>query len=763
MSIELFQHNQDAYNAVVSMLLETGKAAVVHPTGTGKSFIGFKLCEDNPQSRICWLSPSEYIFKTQLENLAATGAAIPQNITFITYARLMLMTDEEISELNPGFIILDEFHRCGAEQWGKGVQKLLSRYDGVPILGLSATNIRYLDNQRDMADELFDGNIASEMTLGEAIVRGILTPPTYVISLYACQKDLERYRQRLYRTKNKAAKDKAQSYLEELRRSLEQADGLDKIFQKHLTNRQGKYIAFCSSVEHLDAMISQVPQWFSAIDPEPHIYKAYSEDPETSKAFAKFKADRSKHLKLLFCIDMLNEGIHVEDISGVILFRPTLSPIVYKQQIGRALSVGTKKNNNNESHNDDSNNGSNENSHSSGKDNAPQSFNQNRPVILDIVNNFQSLCSISAIQEEMDLAVTYYQLLGDTKKIINDRFQIIDETQDARQLFDQLNDSLSASWDLMYQQARSYYQSYGDLLPPQSYKTPEGYSLGQWLHTQRMARKGLLYSRLTAERIQKLDSLGMVWDRRGDYEWDKRYRALLKYHKKHGHIDAPYNYVTDTGFQLGQWLSHLRQYKNAGIRNHVLTPEREEQLNALGMTWNKFSYYWEKNYLAAAEFYVAQGHLRIPSGYKSAQGLAIGRWIANMRNSQGKNLTQEQYRRMNDIGMCWGSIHDEQWEEGYRHAEAYFKKQGNLDVSYGYRTPEGFHLGLWLSRQRKKLNSEKAGQERQDKRGQQDQQERINRLNALGMVWNKGAGHKAEAAKAFQQGAECGKIDKAAV
>lgn len=46
MSMQLFEHNQTAYNAVVVMLAETGKAAVIHPTGTGKSFIGFKLCED---------------------------------------------------------------------------------------------------------------------------------------------------------------------------------------------------------------------------------------------------------------------------------------------------------------------------------------------------------------------------------------------------------------------------------------------------------------------------------------------------------------------------------------------------------------------------------------------------------------------------------------------------------------------------------------------------------------------------------------------
>lgn len=694
MPILLFEHNQKAYDAVVSMLSETGKAAIVHPTGTGKSFIGFKLCEDNNDATICWLSPSEYIFKTQLENLAATGADVPENIQFFTYTKLMFMSEDDIAGIQPDYIVLDEFHRCGAEMWGKGVQNLLDMYDGVPILGLSATNIRYLDNQRDMADELFDGNIASEITLGEAIVRGILNPPTYVISVYSYQKDLDRYRQRIYRAKNKAVRDAAQKYLDELRRTLEKADGLDVIFQKHLTNRTGKYIVFCSGVEHMDEMISRVPEWFSGVDSSPHIYKAYSDDPETSKAFAEFKSDSSEHLKLLFCIDMLNEGVHVDGVSGVILFRPTVSPIVYKQQIGRALSVGKDKN----------------------------------AVILDVVNNFQNLYSIGAIEEEMQIAVNYYQLLGDTKAIVNERFRILDETQDAKRLFDELNDTLSASWDLMFNHAKQYYTTHGDLLPVQTYKTPEGYSLGQWLNTQRMARKGVVFSRLTLERIEKLDSIGMVWDRRNDYEWEKRYKALLKYHDKFGDIDVPYNYVTENGFQMGKWLSHLRQYKNAGIRNNILTPEREAQLNSLGMIWNALNFYWEKNYLAAAEFYMENGHLRIPAGYKSKNGLGIGHWIANMRNSQGKTLTEEQYRRMSDIGMCWGSVHDELWEDGFRHAERYFKEHGVLDASYSYKTDDGFNLGLWLSRQRKKLNID---------RPDDQQQERIKRLNSIGMLWKK--------------------------
>ena len=79
MSIKLYKHNRVAYESALSMLAKTGKAAVVHPTGTGKSFIGFKLCEDHPDQTVCWLSPSEYIFQTQLENLTSTSSPTPNS------------------------------------------------------------------------------------------------------------------------------------------------------------------------------------------------------------------------------------------------------------------------------------------------------------------------------------------------------------------------------------------------------------------------------------------------------------------------------------------------------------------------------------------------------------------------------------------------------------------------------------------------------------------------------------------------------------
>lgn len=332
MGISLFPHNDVGYEAALEMLAETGKAAVVHPVGTGKSFIGFKLCEDHPDAVVCWLSPSSYIFETQIENLErVTNGYAPENITFFTYAKLMLMSEAEIAEIQPNHIIFDEFHRAGATEWQNGVHALLQCYPKVPILGLSATAIHYLDNQRDMADELFGGNVASEMTLGEAIARGILAAPKYVVTLYSYQKELEQYERRIRNAPSKIVRDEVERYLQTLRHALDKSDGLDEIFRKHMANPHGKYIVFTANFEAMRECAAKVSDWFGKVDPASHVYQVYSADPTASKAFQEFKSDNdTDHLRLLFAIDALNEGVHVDNVDGVILFRPTVSPIIYK-------------------------------------------------------------------------------------------------------------------------------------------------------------------------------------------------------------------------------------------------------------------------------------------------------------------------------------------------------------------------------------------------------------------------------------------------
>ena len=370
-ALRLFEHNEKAYHAAVRMMEQYGKAAIVHPTGTGKSYIAFKLIEDNPEKVVIWLSPSEYIFKTQLESLKRNDPDFPlANIHFYTYAKLMCCTQAQLDEIaaqKPAYIIFDEFHRAGAECWGESTVALLKLCPDAKFLGLTATNIRYLDNNRDIAEELFDSRVASNMTLGEAVVMGILPAPKYVTTVYQYQKALAKYQARVDNLRTPGIQDVNQKYLDALRRALEQADGLDRVF-------------------------------------------------------ADFKTDTGDRLKLLFCIDMLNEGVHVEGISGVILFRPTISPIIYKQQIARLDSIG-----------------------------------------------------------------------------------MVWGNRDDRQ------------WNQGYQEAKRYFEAHGDLRVPVNYVSPEGYVLGKWVKRQRYTRQNPEKScgALTEERMERLDAIGMIWNKMG--------------------------------------------------------------------------------------------------------------------------------------------------------------------------------------------------------------------------------------------------------
>ena len=552
-ALRLFEHNEKAYHAAVWMMEQYGKAAIVHPTGTGKSYIAFKLIEDNPEKVVIWLSPSEYIFKTQLESLKRNDPDFSlANVHFYTYAKLMCCTEGQLAEiagLQPSYIILDEFHRAGAECWGESTVALLRLCPDARLLGLTATNIRYLDNNRDMAEELFDSRVASDMTLGEAIVRGILPAPNYVTTVYQYQKTLAKYQARVDNLRTPGIQDANQKYLDALRRALEQADGLDRVFAHHITNKCGKYIVFCASKEHMDEMVPHVPEWFAGVNPDVVVYQAYSDDPNTDKAFSDFKTDTSNRLKLLFCIDMLNESVHVEGISGVILFRPTISPIIYKQQIGRALTAG----------------------------------DNTTPIILDVVNNFEGLASISGLQSEMQEAVHRLYANGEGDKIVTEWFEVVEQVHDCRVLFEQLQASLSSSWEHYFSEASIYYAEHGNLNVPKLYTIPSGLSLGVWLVTQRRVREGQTQGNLTEQQIARLDSIGMVWGNRDDRQWNEGYQKARRYFDAHGDLNVPVGYVSPDGYNLGNWVKRQRYTRHNPEKScAVLTEERIARLDTIG-------------------------------------------------------------------------------------------------------------------------------------------------------------------------------------
>ena len=349
------------------------------------------------------------------------------------------------------------------------------------------------------------------------------------------------------------------------------------------------------------------------------------------------------------------------------------------------------------------------------------------PLILDVVNNFEGLTSISGLQSEMQEAVHWLYANGEGDKIVTERFEVIEQVHDCRVLFEQLQASLSSGWEHYFSEASIYYAEHGNLNVPKLYTTPGGLSLGVWLVTQRRVREGQIQGNLTEQQIARLDSIGMVWGNRKEIAWQHGFEVAKKYHDTYGNLMVPGKYTDPDGYPLGQWIIKTRQQK----LNGRLKEERIAQLDEIGMVWNIFDAKWEKAYALAAAYYEENGNLNIPRSYVTAAGERLGQWVASQQWAYPKGkLTDEQVERLNRIGMYWGNRNDRQWNEGYQEAKRYFEVYGNLNVPINYVSPGGYALGKWIKRQRyARLNPEKSGAVLTE--------ERIAKLDEIGMRWEK--------------------------
>ena len=228
MGISLKKHNEEAYEKVKEMFKESNKAAVVHPTGTGKTYIALKWIEES-QGKTIYVAPSNHILnqvKEDIEKARENGEISEEQykrykeVKYVTYTSLM-----ELSKMESGYanIILDEFHRCGAPEWGKGVDRLIKQSPNAKVLGMTATPVRAVDN-KDMSDELFEGNIASEMTLEEAVAEGIIAVPVYVTAIYSLEEAIRKAESKVEEEPNEEIRKDALKDIEEAKKYLEQAE-----------------------------------------------------------------------------------------------------------------------------------------------------------------------------------------------------------------------------------------------------------------------------------------------------------------------------------------------------------------------------------------------------------------------------------------------------------------------------------------------------------------------------------------------------------
>jgi superfamily II DNA or RNA helicase len=539
--IELYPHNQETYSKICEAWKTKNKVAVVQATGTGKTYLIGK-CIFNPsfQTKII-LAPSNYIL-TQIHKILGEN----NNIIFMTYQKLVFMGKKEISQLKASLIILDEFHRCGAEAWEKAVKILLDNNKTSKILGTSATPIRYLDNDRDMSDEIFDGNVVTNLNLSDAIVQGILPIPKYITTLFTLDDEIKKLRTKIYSGDNiEEEKQELTKEVDLMKRKLDQSKGAPSILKKHLKNiKDQKFIVFCRSVEHLRTMINVVPKWF--LDKKVIIFKSYSEYQDSDDEFDKFKNINpiENQVALLFSIDMLNEGIHIGNVTGVILLRPTISPNIYYQQIGRAIQIGNRKNN---------------------------------PLIFDFVNNFDNL---GTHQFLADIHRSKKEAQKKNKKVIDiPNFLIIDEVQEIKDVFKQIENKIISTWDRWYDNLSIYYKEHGNSLVPKT-KGSKNYKLALWISKQRELYRNKC---LSEDKIKKLEAVNMVWNKLDNF-WITMFNVCKQYKMDKGHIH-PHFHEEYKGYRIGNWCSRQRSSYKKG----KLTVEKIEKLESIGFDFQSIN------------------------------------------------------------------------------------------------------------------------------------------------------------------------------
>lgn len=364
MSVELiWKHQQETYEKLIEQLSKNKKAGYIYPTSCGKSFPVLKYLEQNQDKRVLFLAPSIEIieqFKEYVQRYIMSSHNISvkrqfKDWHFITYNSLRKFNtkDEKVD-----IIISDELHRTGGEVWGKEFDYLLENNPDADKIGITATPKR--TDGRNMMDQYFENDIIYEFSKIEALSGDktgevVLKPTRYIRVMSIIQPVLEEYRERIEQIPDEKKKEKLLSKFEKLKKTLEIADKIEDTYEKAMQNKKGKYIVFCRDESDMQEAMEKAKGWFAKVNPNmwiDYVYSGHQDSKmrkslklnrQTMNEFKRPSSENKDKLKLLFCVNKLNEGVHVDGISGIIMLRPTNSPVLYDQQIGRGFITADKK------------------------------------------------------------------------------------------------------------------------------------------------------------------------------------------------------------------------------------------------------------------------------------------------------------------------------------------------------------------------------------------------------------------------------------
>lgn len=688
MSMTLNPVNEAAFQKAVQSLETLNRAAVFHPTGTGKSCIAWKVVEAHPQTTFFWLvAGAQRLALRQAELTRYNGGTLPGNVRFCDCEKLAAATPEQwvrLGEQKPGCIVLDCYHELSAVCWAQSVQKLLRMCPQAKVLGLGVPNGAPVCAA---AQELFADCIVSHMTVAEAMAAGTMpVPSAYAALLWPQEEELATLRARIKNLCMPKGDTSLRVQYEELSWSLRQVENLTVLLPRLLSDTSGHYLVLFESAAYQEKLGAELEQLLRTVDPAVRFYAADHACFADSAAVETFLSDTAPGPKVLLCVNAPGVQQPLEGLAGVILVRQSSLMSTFKQMLCRALVAA-------------------------GSRSVP---------VFDLVAQFEGLGNGRTLQRDCTEAMT--RAGSKTPGFRQER-----PMQQTYRLYGKLRREMEARWEVLCQAAAAAAAKEGTLELPRSYTIHSGVPVGKWLELQRQVQAGQRPGRLTAEQAAKLEKLGIRWNHRLEAAWEKGFASAQKYRTEHGDLLVPVRYRDKNDFALGEWIVYNRQRYLGGN----LTQNRIERLEAIGMVWSTSNDLWEQNYAAATQYYLEHGDLEVPIKYETPSGFGLGVWLGAQRAAhKAGELPQEQVERLDALGMDWTNRNDRKWMSLYDVAAAYYHEHGNLNVPSEYVTPDGVLLGKWVARQRYAyLNP--------DRSSARVTPERKALLDKLGMVWEK--------------------------
>ncbi|GAB3267578.1 DEAD/DEAH box helicase [Arthrobacter pigmenti] len=307
---------------------------LVAATGTGKTVVAAldykRLCgQAGRQLRLLFIAHRQEILRQALStyrNVMQSGSfgelfvgSEKPELWNQVFASVQSLASKGLGDFEPDHfdvIVIDEFHHADAPTY----RKVIDHFQPQELLGLTATPER--GDGINVADEFFNGRVASELRLWDALEADLLVPFHY----FGLSDDVDlsqvEWKRGNYDT---AALDVLYTGNE-----ARAAKIIRELRAKVLSTKEMRAIGFCVSVQHAQYMA----EVFNRAGIASVAVSGATDDDGRSASLEQL---RNREINCIFAVDLFNEGLDIPEVDTIMLLRPTQSSTVFLQQLGRGL------------------------------------------------------------------------------------------------------------------------------------------------------------------------------------------------------------------------------------------------------------------------------------------------------------------------------------------------------------------------------------------------------------------------------------------